>query len=83
MYLILSIITSNLVLLLFSFSSIKTCLIFKKNQEMYETQVQFLGEQDLLEEGVATHSNILARRIPWIEEAGGLQSIGSQRIQHK
>ena len=41
--------------------------------------VQSLGQEDLLEEGMAPHSNILAWRIPWIEEPGGLQSIGSQR----
>ena len=41
-----------------------------------------LGGDDPLEEGVATHSSILAWRIPWIEEPGGLQSITSQRIRH-
>ena len=41
-------------------------------------QVQFLGQEDLLEEGMAPHSNILAWRIPWIQEPGGLQSMGSQ-----
>ena len=38
--------------------------------------------EDPLEEGMATHSSILAWRIPWMEEPGGLQSIGSQRIRH-
>ena len=42
---------------------------------MQETRVQFLGWEDPLEEGMATQSNILAWRIPWIEEPGGLQSI--------
>ena len=42
--------------------------------------VLFLGWEDPLEEGTATHSNILTWRIPWIEEPGGLQSIGSQRV---
>ena len=41
-----------------------------------ETQVRFLGRQDPLEKGMATHSSILAWRIPWTEEPGGLQSMG-------
>ena len=49
-------------------------------QEMKEMQVQSLGQEDPLEEGVATHSRILAWRIPWTEEPGGLQSTGSQRV---
>ena len=40
------------------------------------------GQEDLLEEGMATHSSILAWRIPWTEEPGGLQSMGSQRVRH-
>ena len=51
-------------------------------QEPQETQVQFLGQEDPLEEGMATHSSILAWRIPWTEEPGGLQSTGSQRVGH-
>ena len=47
---------------------------------MRETWVQFLGREDLLEEGMATHSSVLAWRIPWTEEPGGLQSVGSQRV---
>ena len=42
--------------------------------------VPSLGQEDPLDEGVATHSRILACRIPWTEEPGGLQSIGSQRV---
>ena len=49
---------------------------------MQETQVLSLGWEDPLEEGIATHSSILAWRIPWAEEPGGLQSMGSQRIRH-
>ena len=49
---------------------------------MQETQVQFLGGEDPLEKKVATHSSILAWRIPWTEEPGGLQSTGSQRVGH-
>ena len=45
-------------------------------------QIQSLGQEDPLEEGVATHSSILAQRIPWTEEPGGLQSMGSQRVGH-
>ena len=50
---------------------------------MQETRVQSLGWEDPLEESMANHSNILAWRIPWTEEPGGLQSIGSQRVGHK
>ena len=49
-------------------------------QEIQELQVGSLGQEDPLEEGMATHSNILTWRIPWTEEPGGLQSIGSQRV---
>ena len=49
-------------------------------QELRETQVRSLGQEDLLEKGMATHSSILAWRIPWTEEPGGLQSLGSQRV---
>ena len=49
---------------------------------MRETQVRFLGLEDPLEKGMATHSSILAWRIPWTEEPGGLQSMGSQRVEH-
>ena len=47
---------------------------------MRETWVRYLGWEDPLEEGMATHSNILAWRITWIEEPGGLQIKGSQRV---
>ena len=49
---------------------------------MQETRVQFLGVEDSLEEGTATHFSILAREIPWTEEFGGLQSTGSQSLRH-
>ena len=49
---------------------------------MHETWVRPLGWEDPLEESMATHSNILTWRIPWTEELGGLQSIGSQRVLH-
>ena len=47
-----------------------------------EAWVQSLGWQDLLEEGMATHSSILAWKIPWTEEPGRLQSMGPQRVRH-
>ena len=47
-----------------------------------EMQVRFLGWEDSLEEGMATHSSILAWRISWTEGPGGLLSIGSQRVGH-
>ena len=49
---------------------------------MQETWVQFLGGEDPLEKEMATHSNILAGKIPWAEEPGGLQSMGSQRVRY-
>ena len=49
---------------------------------MQETQVLSLGQEDPLEKEMATHSSILAWRIPWTEEPGGLQSTGSQRVRH-
>ena len=49
---------------------------------MKETWVQSLGLEDALEKGMATHSSILAWRIPWSEGPGRLQSVGSQRVGH-
>ena len=49
-------------------------------QELQETQVRSLGGEDPLEEEMATHSSILAWEIPWTEEPGRLQSIGSQEL---
>ena len=48
----------------------------------WETQVRFLGWEDPLEEGMATHSSILVWRIPWTEEPGKLQSMGLQKVGH-
>ena len=56
--------------------------IVKNVPVMQETRVQPLGREDTLEEGMATHSNFLAWRIPWTEKPGGLQSTGSQRVRH-
>ena len=54
----------------------------KHQPTMWETRVQSLGREDLLEEEMATHSSILAWKIPWTEEPGRLQSMGSQRVRH-
>ena len=48
-----------------------------------ETQLQPLGQEDHLEKGIATHSSILAWRIPWTEETGRLQSMGLERVGHE
>ena len=49
---------------------------------MQEMQVRFLGREDLLWKDMATHSSVLAWEIPWTEIAGGLQSMGWQRVRH-
>ena len=49
-------------------------------KKMQETWVRSLGWEDLLEEEMATHSSILAWKIPWTEKPGGLQSMGSQEL---
>ena len=49
---------------------------------MQETQVRSLGQEDPLEKERVTYSSVLAWRIPWTEEANGLQSMGSQRVRH-
>ena len=48
-------------------------------QDTQETYVRSLGQEDPLEDGMATHSSVLAWRIPWTEDTGGLKSTGSQR----
>ena len=55
--------------------------VVKNLPAMWETQVQALGQEDPLERGMATHSTILALRIPWTEMPSGLQSMGSQRVR--
>ena len=54
----------------------------KNMPQMWETRVQSLGLEDPLEKGMATHSSILAWRIPWTEKPGGLRSMGSRRVRH-
>ena len=56
--------------------------LVKNPPAVQETPVQLLGWEDPLEKGKATHSRILAWRIPWTEEPGGLQSMRSQRVGH-
>ena len=51
-------------------------------QEMSETRFQSLGGKDPLEEEMATHSSILAWKMPWTENPGGIQSLGPQRVGH-
>ena len=80
--------------LLFDFGLEKTCprterrnlilaiVTIKCLPAMQETRVQSLRQEDPLEKEMATHSSILAWRIPWTEETGGLQSTGSQRVGH-
>ena len=54
----------------------------KRLPAMQETRVRSLGQEDTLEKAMATHSSTLAWRIPWREEPGRLQSMGSQRVGH-
>ena len=56
--------------------------VVKSLPAMQETWVRSVDREDPLEKGMATHSSILAWRIPWTEEPGGLQSMGSQRAGH-
>ena len=60
-------------------SAVRNLPAMQRTQKM---QVPSLGEEEALQEGMATHSSILACRIPWIEETGGRQSIVSQRVRH-
>ena len=68
----------------FIYSSVYSLVaqIVKSLPARQETWVQFLGGEDSLDEEMATHSSIYAWRIPWTEEPGGLQSMGSQRVGH-
>ena len=58
---------------------VRICL---PKREMQESLVGPLGQEDPLEKEMATHSSILAWEIPWTEESGGLQSMGSERVRH-
>ena len=70
-----------LLLSLYSFARASLVAQMVKNlPAMREAWVQSLGQEDPLEKGMAAHSSILTWRIPWTEEPGGLQSVGSQRV---
>ena len=56
--------------------------LVKNPPAMLEIPVRFLGQEDPIGKGMATHSSLLAWRIPWTEKPGGLQSIGLQRVEH-
>ena len=68
--------------ILYGLNEIPRAQMVKNLPVMQETRVQSLGWEDSLEKGMATHSSILAWRIPWTEEPGGLQSMGSQTVGH-
>ena len=57
-------------------------MLVKRLPTMRETRVQSLGQEDPLEKEMATHSSILAWKIPWTEEPGRRQSMGSERVGH-
>ena len=78
-----AVIVINNWILTFSFNyAFLVAQMVKNLPAVQETQVQFLSQEDPLEKGMATQSSILAWRIPWTEEPGGLQSTGSQRVEH-
>ena len=74
--------TEILFYLLFKIWASLVAQMVKNPPSLQETWVQSLAWEDSLEEGMATHSSILALRNPWTEEPGGLQSMGSQRVRH-
>ena len=61
---------------------LKVAQMVKNLPPVQESRVQSLGQEDPLDNGMATHSSILAWRIPWTEEPGGLESMESQRVGH-
>ena len=67
--------------IIYIFTTSLVAQMVKRLPTMRETQVQCLGREDLLEKEMATHSNILAWKIPWMEEPGKLQSTGLQRVR--
>ena len=66
----------------FTFRASLVAQMVKHLPTMQGTGVQSLGREDLLEKEMATHSSILAWKIPWMEDPGRLQSMGSQRVGH-
>ena len=77
---VLSSFVSNLLILILL--EIKVAQMVKHLPTMRETRVRSLGREDPLEKETATHSSTRAWKIPWTEEPGGLQSMGSQRVRH-
>ena len=75
-------ITMSILIFILGFRASLLAQMVKNLPAMQETWVQSLGQEDMLEKGMATHSNILAWRIPLTEEPGGLQSTGLQRVRH-
>ena len=69
-------------ILVFSITKALVAQMVKHLPTMRETWVQSLGQEDPLEKATATHCSTLAWKIPWMEEPGRLQSMGSQRIRH-
>ena len=78
------ILNANILDVAFDHSSVysQEVQMVKNPPAMGETQVLSLGQEDPLKKGMATHSSILAWRIPWTEEPGRLQSMGSHRVGH-
>jgi len=74
--------TLDWVMVLHRFWASLVAQIVKNLLAMQQTWIRFLGQEDTLEKGMATHSSIFAWRILWREEPGGLQSMGSQRVGH-
>ena len=67
---------------IYTYTGFPCSSVGKESTAVQETQVQSLGWEDPLEKEMATHSTILAWKISWMEEPGGLQSMGSQRVGH-
>ena len=67
---------------MYAYESSLVAQTVKRLPAIRETQVQSLGWEDPLEKAMATHSSILAWKIPWTEESGGLQSMALQRVGH-
>ena len=63
--------------------TVKNLPVIQIHLPMQKTRVRSLGQEDLLKKGMATHSRILAWKIPWTKEPGGLQCMGSQTARHE
>ena len=74
--------SKNFIISILMFGASLVAQMVKHLPAVRETWVQSLGWEDPLEKEMATHSSTLAWKIPWTEEPGGLQSMGSQRVRH-